>query len=214
MKIEYPQIDWQKIAKECPKAASKFYIDVFNGFTYWHDHPEELIPAKAFKDLWDEKPYDIIVWMHSVGVIAYAQPVQEWRPVCNGFVIPTTGSSPNGLTYQENLAVAIEKGFEVVERNINRAFFLAELRSGKYKKGCVKSDKKGKPIIKTKKDNDGYCSCAVMVHLFGGAKFSLPNAVKALGITPKDCTYIQKYINDTDLNFTQQADRIEKEVFR
>lgn len=91
----------------------------------------------------------------------------------------------------------------------NRARFLKVLRSGKYTKGIATSDKKGKPIVKV----DGYCACAVMVHEFGGTDVGAYTiARKRLGLTGKDCTFIQ-ILNDTKLTFPQIADRIEKEVF-
>ena len=95
----------------------------------------------------------------------------------------------------------------------NRSLFLKELRTGKYKKGCIKSDEMGIPIIETKEDNEGYCSCAIMVNLFGGAKFSVSKSAKAVGISSKDCAYIQGNINDTNLTFPQQADEIERLFF-
>ncbi len=97
----------------------------------------------------------------------------------------------------------------------NRTKFLEVLRSGKYKKGTIKSDDKGYPIIETQED-DGYCACAVMLHEFGevtNGKFSISKSLKALKLTTKDCRYIQREINDTPLNFIQIANRIEVEVF-
>lgn len=225
MKIEYPQIDWKKIAKECPMAAHKLYVDIYNSAL--SDYPVGTISAQSLRHRFSRKPYEVTVWMHSIGVYAYTQgSFGTWRACCNNFVVNDgTNCTPNSLTYQENLAIAIEKGFEVIEDKIerklisqstiekNRTLFLKELRSGNYKKGCIKSDENGNPVIKTKEDNDGYCSCAIMVKLFGGDKFSLPKAVRALGITNKDCRYIQLEINDTDLTFSEQADKIEKLFF-
>jgi len=48
----------------------------------------------------------------------------------------------------------------------NRDLFLAELRSGKYKKGTTKSDEKGNPIFDSLEDQEGFCACAIMLHLF------------------------------------------------
>jgi len=99
----------------------------------------------------------------------------------------------------------------------NRLLFLSELRSGKYQKGTIKSDEHGKPIIVSEEDNNGYCCCAVMAHLFGqkpNGKLSLPQAIKALGITTKDCKFIQTQINDTPTSLFENADRIEKEIFK
>jgi hypothetical protein len=99
------------------------------------------------------------------------------------------------------------------EQQKRRNLFLKELRSGKYKKGTIKSDSKGNPVFDSEIDKDGYCACAVMAHLFGGVKVSLPKAVKALQLTAKDCQYIQTQINDTPDSFDVIADRIEKEIF-
>lgn len=92
----------------------------------------------------------------------------------------------------------------------NREKFLNALRSGKYVKGVATSNRKtGKPIVKI----EGYCACAVMVHECGGSEMDYTLAREALGITGKDCTYIQTKLNDTKLTFPQIADRIEKEIF-
>lgn len=92
----------------------------------------------------------------------------------------------------------------------NRKKFLSVLRSGKYIKGDATSDKKtGKPIVKI----EGYCACAVMIHEFS-TRFNYKEAREALGLTSNDCKYIQSQLNDTDLTFSQIADRIETEVFK
>lgn len=96
----------------------------------------------------------------------------------------------------------------------NRAFYLAALRSGKFKKGTIKSDERGQPIIEN--DNDeGFCACALMCDLFlvyGGARSSR-NYLRALDLTPRQCRFIQRDLNDTVLTFDEIADRIEQEVF-
>lgn len=98
---------------------------------------------------------------------------------------------------------------------INRDLFLSELRSGKYKKGTTKSDEKGFPVFEKPGDDDGYCACAIMLHLFDpGSVTSMKRSREALGLTVKDCTFIQQDINDSDLTFDQIANRIEKEVFK
>jgi hypothetical protein len=100
-----------------------------------------------------------------------------------------------------------------IEKNRDR--YLMELRSGKYKKGCVKSDEKGNPIIETSEDAEGSCACAIMCHLFSpNENTSTTKARAALGITGKDCTYIQQVLNDSPLTFEEIADRIEKEIFK
>lgn len=91
---------------------------------------------------------------------------------------------------------------------------MAELRSGKYQKGTIKSDHLGRPVFENESDKNGYCACAIMVHLYGGDKFSLPRAVRSLGLTAKDCAFIQRQINDTPDDFITIADRIEGEVFK
>lgn len=98
----------------------------------------------------------------------------------------------------------------------NRKLFLAELRSGKYKKGTIKSDSKGNPVITSESDNDGYCACAVMGHLFGkqpSGHISLTKAASALGLDNKACAFIQKHINDTADDFQAIATKIEKLCF-
>lgn len=101
---------------------------------------------------------------------------------------------------------------EIIERNRDR--YLRELRSNKYKKGTIKSDYRGLPIIETPEDNDGMCACALMIHLFDPhATTSTLKSRSALGISSKDCMYIQHELNDTTLNFSQIADIIEKEIF-
>lgn len=102
------------------------------------------------------------------------------------------------------------------EIKINRDKFLKELRSGKYNKGCISSDENGKPIINNEHDDDGHCSCAIMGEMFGqiqNGTISLPKAMKKLGLTTKDCNYIQHEINDKPTLLSDDADRIEKEVF-
>lgn len=63
-------------------------------------------------------------------------------------------------------------------------------------------------------DDDGYCACAIMCHLFDpdGAS-STTKARQALGITGQDCRYIQHDLNDTPLTFPQIADLIEVRIF-
>jgi hypothetical protein len=100
------------------------------------------------------------------------------------------------------------------EIKINRVKYLKALRSGKYKKGCTKSDEKGNPIVETKEDDEGYCACAIMNHLFDpGGRTSTLKAREALGITGKDCGYIQKDLNDSPLSFNEIADKIEIKIF-
>lgn len=99
----------------------------------------------------------------------------------------------------------------------NRALFLKELRSGKYKKGTIKSDEKGNPVIEKPEDNDGACACAIMGQMFGqtsSGRISLPTAAKALGLDNKACGFIQSEINDTPDDFNTIALRIEELVFK
>lgn len=105
-----------------------------------------------------------------------------------------------------------EYSFENIEKN--RKLYLAELRSGKYKKGTILSDAKGRPIINSKADAEGSCACAIMLHLFDStATTSTMKSRMAIGITGKQCQYIQEVLNDSDLTFEQIADRIEVDVF-
>lgn len=96
----------------------------------------------------------------------------------------------------------------------NRQMFLSELRSGKHKKGTIRSDEKGNPIVEGEKD-EGCCACALMVTLFfnDGEKPSEYNYRKSLNLNAGECRFIQSQINDTPLNFQEIADRIENEVF-
>lgn len=97
----------------------------------------------------------------------------------------------------------------------NRQFFLDALRFGNYKKGYIKSDAKGYPIIESPEDNDGHCACAIMIELFPkDGKFNFKHAQMSLGIKGSDCRYIQTELNDTPLTFPEIADIIEKQVFR
>jgi len=98
---------------------------------------------------------------------------------------------------------------------INRADFLAALRSGKYGKGTTRSDERGRPIVESEQDN-GWCACALMHDLFFEYKGTQNhrNYLRALGLTPVQCRYIQQELNDSPLTFPEIADRIEEEVFR
>lgn len=100
----------------------------------------------------------------------------------------------------------------------NREIFLKELRSGKYTKGCIKSDNKGNPIIEKESDNaeNTACCCAIMAHLFGkqpNGKLSLPKAMKALELKATDCKFIQTEINDRDSTLSEDAEVIEALFF-
>jgi len=99
----------------------------------------------------------------------------------------------------------------------NRKKFLEILRSGKYTKGTIKSDSLGNPVIESKEDDNGHCICAILIHNFGeekNGKFSITKSMKALGLTSKDCHYMQYEINDTQDDFNTIADRIENEIFK
>jgi hypothetical protein len=101
---------------------------------------------------------------------------------------------------------------ETVEEN--RRFFLSELRSGKYPKGTIRSDERGRPIVKSDAD-EGWCACALMVDLFyemGGVEHE-HSFRRALNLTAQQCRFIQQDINDTPDGFDVIADRIECEVF-
>lgn len=83
----------------------------------------------------------------------------------------------------------------------NRLNFLEELRSGKHKKGTIRSDEKGIPIV-TGPQDEGCCACALMVTMFfgDGEKESEYNYRKSLALSAAECRYIQQEINDTLLN--------------
>lgn len=98
---------------------------------------------------------------------------------------------------------------------LNRNKFLMILRAGVYKKGTIKSDKDGHPVIKSKKDDNGHCVCAIMIAEFGKpTDNSTVNARNALGLTVKDCRYIQEALNDTHMSFKSIADTIETNIFK
>ena len=105
---------------------------------------------------------------------------------------------------------------EFVEK---RKLFLETLHSGKYKKGCTKSDEKtGKPIFKKASDyaKNTACACAIMGNLFGqqpNGKISLSKATKALGLKATDCRFIQKQINDRKSTLQEDAEIIETIFF-
>lgn len=92
----------------------------------------------------------------------------------------------------------------------NRAFYLKELRSGKYSKGTTRSDARGRPIVESSSD-EGWCACALMHDLFFLDNHA--DYLHSLGLTARQCEYIQKNLNDTPLTFQEIADRIEREVF-
>jgi hypothetical protein len=92
----------------------------------------------------------------------------------------------------------------------NRNYFLAELRSGKYKKGTTRSDERGRPVLESADDN-GYCACALMHDLFFVS--SHRDYLSALRLTTQQCRFIQQNLNDSPLTFAEIADRIEQEVF-
>ena len=113
------------------------------------------------------------------------------------------------------LATKVVSDSVIEKRNI----FLAELRSGKYTKGCIKSDERtGWPIFEKESDRaeNTACSCAIMGILFGqtqGGKISLPKATKALGLDSKDCRFIQRNINDRHSTLHEDAEIIETLFF-
>lgn len=100
-----------------------------------------------------------------------------------------------------------------------RNLFLAELRSGKWRKGCIKSNEStGKPIFEKEDDfgDNTACACAIMGNLFGqqsSGKISLPKATKALGLKATDCRFIQREINDRKSTLKEDADIIETLFF-
>lgn len=93
------------------------------------------------------------------------------------------------------------------EVKCNRAIFLAAMRSGKYQKGTVISDDKGRPIIESEAD-EGYCVVGLMYSLFHPT-----DRRKALNITQPQCSKIQHEWNDSALTFTEIADLIENQMF-
>ena len=91
---------------------------------------------------------------------------------------------------------------------INRRKWLSVLRSGNYKKGKVpKMDSKGRVIEVT----DGYCACAILVHEMGG---TFAQAKKAVGVTSKQCAFIQSELSDKLETFEEVALKIESDIFK
>ena len=126
-----------------------------------------------------------------------------------------TGRIGRYMSYANAMHDEMEKYTEEGHIKINRQIYLKELRSGKWKKGCTKSDEFGKPIIETPEDNDGSCACAIMLHLFSpDEKTSTKKARNALGLSGADCYFIQHCLNDSSLEFSQIADILERTVFR
>lgn len=94
------------------------------------------------------------------------------------------------------------------EVEANRRRWMGALRSGQYKKGPIpKLDNRGRPA----EPADGYCACAVLVHEFPDGTFS--DAKKAVGVTSRQCSYIQAELSDKLETFEEVADRIESEIF-
>jgi hypothetical protein len=97
----------------------------------------------------------------------------------------------------------------------NRKKYLEELRSGKWTKGCIKSDEYGFPIIESEEDDKGTCACGIIYHLFPkeDGTMTMLHARKSLGITRVECDYIQRSLNDNHLPFSEVADIIERTIF-
>lgn len=94
---------------------------------------------------------------------------------------------------------------EIIE---NRGRWLKALRSGRYEKGPVPAlDDKGRVIDET---ISGYCACAVLMHEVGG---TFAEAKRRVGITAKECQYIQSELSDKLCTFEEVANRIEQEIF-
>jgi len=96
----------------------------------------------------------------------------------------------------------------------NRALVLSALRSGKYRKGTIKSDERGRPVVESEAD-EGWCACALMHDLFfdyRGWKHKRAFMV-ALNLKARQCRYIQQELNDTPLTFPEIADLIEVQIF-
>lgn len=121
----------------------------------------------------------------------------------------------DNLEQNQPLSLAAVSGSVIEKRNL----FLAELRSGKWQKGCIKSDEKtGKPIFENADDfgENTACACAIMGNLFGrqsSGKISLPKATKALGLKSTDCRFIQREINDRKSTLQEDAEIIETIFF-
>jgi len=95
----------------------------------------------------------------------------------------------------------------------NRALFLECLRSGRYVKGPIETDSRGRPIDP---NAEGYCAVALAHTLFlNNEKPDSPIPMrKALNLTPQQFTHIQQEWNDSELTFGEIADLVEREMFR
>lgn len=89
---------------------------------------------------------------------------------------------------------------------MNRQTFLNALRSGKYPKGTINTDSKGRPIIESEKD-EGYCVVGLMFSLFEPIDYRT-----ALGLTTAQTRKVQQVWNDSSLTFPEIADLIEEEM--
>jgi len=93
------------------------------------------------------------------------------------------------------------------EVSLNRSRWIFALRSGEFQKGPVPpTDEKGRPIG----EHEGYCACAVLVHVMND---SFSEAKRKVGVTSKQCSYIQAELSDKLGTFEEVADRIESEIF-
>jgi hypothetical protein len=98
----------------------------------------------------------------------------------------------------------------------NRATFLDAMRSGKYPKGTIETDDRGRPINHVVTNGDeGHCAVGLMAHLFYEYKGveSPRNYLIALDITTRDARKIQQEWNDSPLTFPEIADKVEAEIF-
>jgi len=81
----------------------------------------------------------------------------------------------------------------------NRQVFLSALRSGEYKKGTIKTDAKGRPIIESIND-EGFCAVGLLDTLFNPS-FTSKRRREALGLTGLEIMKIQQEWNDSSLTF-------------
>ena len=110
-KIQYPHIDWARIAKDCPKAYHKFIVD--NNWEKWDSSH------------FNSKPYEITMWLETVGIYLSLNVVYLMAAggpeVYQYQILGHIQFKDNGdFTRPETLAAGILKSFELAERKLNK----------------------------------------------------------------------------------------------
>lgn len=123
MEIQYPQINWQKIVKECPVTA-KAYLS----FCYRHRADEYftflLKGNKQAVLAMSQKPYEVMMWLESKGMFLVLDLEGPQFERYFKYTIYHTGEEEyfaGGfyLTRAEALGVGILKAFELAEKELS-----------------------------------------------------------------------------------------------